>query len=61
VSIYKKLEDLNISLPELTQPVAEFVPYLRIGVLVFLAGHIAKTGGEAMDRPTRGGSYDRTG
>ena len=46
MSIYKKLDDLNITLPELTQPVAAFVPYLRIGVLVFLAGHIAKIGGK---------------
>jgi enamine deaminase RidA (YjgF/YER057c/UK114 family) len=45
VSIYKKLDDLGITLPELTQPVAAFVPYLRIGFLVFLAGHIAKLQG----------------
>jgi enamine deaminase RidA (YjgF/YER057c/UK114 family) len=46
VSIYEKLKNLNITLPELTQPVAAFVPYLRIGDLVFLAGHIAKIGGK---------------
>jgi enamine deaminase RidA (YjgF/YER057c/UK114 family) len=46
VSIYKKLDDLNIALPELTQPVGAFVPYLQIGNLVFLSGHIAKTGGK---------------
>jgi hypothetical protein len=31
MSIYKKLGDLNITLPELTPPVAAFVPYLRTG------------------------------
>ncbi|MGD0735339.1 MAG: RidA family protein [Terracidiphilus sp.] len=46
MSIYKKLDDLNIALPELTQPVGAFVPYLQIGNLVFLSGHIAKTGGK---------------
>jgi len=43
MSIYKKLNDLNITLPELTPPVAAFVPYLRTGNLIFLSGHIAKT------------------
>lgn len=46
MSIYKILNDLNITLPELTQPVAAFVPYLRIGDLIFLSGHIAKIGGK---------------
>jgi len=44
VSIYEKLEALNITLPELTPPVAAFVPFLRIGNLLFLSGHIAKNG-----------------
>jgi enamine deaminase RidA (YjgF/YER057c/UK114 family) len=46
VSIYKKLNDLNITLPDLTPPVAAFVPYLRTGNLIFLAGHIAKIDGK---------------
>jgi enamine deaminase RidA (YjgF/YER057c/UK114 family) len=33
-------------LPELTPPVAAFVPYLRTGNLIFLAGHIAKINGK---------------
>ncbi len=45
MSIYKKLGDLNITLPELTPPVAAFVPYLRTGNLIFLSGHIAKIDG----------------
>jgi enamine deaminase RidA (YjgF/YER057c/UK114 family) len=45
MSIYKKLNDLNITLPELTPPVAAFVPYLRTGNLIFLSGHIAKIDG----------------
>jgi len=45
MSIYKKLSDVNITLPELTPPVAAFVPYLRTGNLIFLSGHIAKIDG----------------
>jgi enamine deaminase RidA (YjgF/YER057c/UK114 family) len=45
MSIYKKLSDLNITLPQLTPPVAAFVPYLRTGNLIFLSGHIAKIDG----------------
>jgi enamine deaminase RidA (YjgF/YER057c/UK114 family) len=46
MSIYKKLNDLNITLPELTPPVAAFVPYLRTGNLIFVSGHIAKIDGK---------------
>jgi hypothetical protein len=42
VSVYEGLEALNIALPKLTPPVAAFVPFLRSGNLIFLAGHIAK-------------------
>ncbi len=45
MSIYKKLNDLNITLPELTPPVAACVPYMRTGNLIFLSGHIAKIDG----------------
>ena len=45
MSIYKTLSDLNITLPELTPPVAAFVPYLRTGNLIFLSGHIAQIDG----------------
>jgi enamine deaminase RidA (YjgF/YER057c/UK114 family) len=44
VSVYEKLDALNIALPQLTPPVAAFVPFLRTGNLLFLPGHIAKNG-----------------
>jgi enamine deaminase RidA (YjgF/YER057c/UK114 family) len=44
VSVYEKLDALNITLPELTAPVAAFVPFLHTGNLLFLSGHIAKNG-----------------
>ena len=46
MSAYEKLNALNITLPELTPPVAAFVPFLRIGNLLFLSGHIAKIDGK---------------
>lgn len=46
MSIYKKIAALEIVLPELTPPVAAFVPFLRSGNLIFLAGHIAKLDGQ---------------
>ena len=46
VSVYEKLKALNISLPEVTQPVAAFVPFVRSGKLLFVSGHIAKTDGK---------------
>jgi enamine deaminase RidA (YjgF/YER057c/UK114 family) len=46
MSVYDKLTALNISLPPLTAPVAAFVPFVRSGNLVFLAGHIAKKDGK---------------
>jgi hypothetical protein len=44
--MYEKLDALNITLPELTPPVAAFVPFLRSGNLLFLSGHIAKNDGK---------------
>jgi enamine deaminase RidA (YjgF/YER057c/UK114 family) len=45
VSVYKRLDALNIALLKLTPPVAAFLPFLRNGNLLFLAGHIAKVDG----------------
>jgi len=46
VSVYEKLDALHIMLPELTPPVAAFVPFLRSGNLLFSSGHIAKINGK---------------
>jgi enamine deaminase RidA (YjgF/YER057c/UK114 family) len=45
LSVYEKLRALKIELPEATPPVAAFLPFVRIGSLVFLSGHIAKKNG----------------
>ena len=47
MSIYEKLQDLDITLPELTAPVAAFLPFVRSGNLLFLSGHIAKRDGKS--------------
>jgi enamine deaminase RidA (YjgF/YER057c/UK114 family) len=44
--IYQNLKDLGITLPPLSIPAAAYVPYVHTGNLVFLSGHIAKTGGQ---------------
>ena len=46
MSVYENLNALKISLPEVTPPVAAFVPYVRTGNLVFVSGHIAKKDGK---------------
>ena len=46
MSVYEKLRALDIALPEVTPPVAAFVPFLRSGNLLFLSGHIAKRNGQ---------------
>jgi len=46
MSAYDKLDTLKITLPELTPPVAAFIPSLRTGNLLFLSGQIAKNDGK---------------
>lgn len=46
MSVYEKLDALHITFPELTSPVAAFVPFLRSGNLLFSSGHIAKINGK---------------
>jgi hypothetical protein len=44
MSVYEKFDALNIALPKLTPPVAAFVPFVRGGNLIFLAGHLGLIG-----------------
>ena len=41
-----KLKDLGLSLPEPAAPVANYVPYVTSGNLVFISGQISKIGDE---------------
>lgn len=45
MSIYDKLQQLQITLPPVAVPAAAYVPYVQTGNLVFLSGHIAKKDG----------------
>jgi enamine deaminase RidA (YjgF/YER057c/UK114 family) len=47
MSPYEKLKSLGITLPEMAPPGAAYVPFVRTGNLVYLAGHIAKKDGKA--------------
>ena len=46
MSVYDKLQALNINLPPLAVPAAAYVPYVQTGNLVFLSGHIARKDGK---------------
>ena len=46
MSIYAKLNQLNISLPPVSVPAAAYVPFVQSGNLVFLSGHIARKDGK---------------
>jgi len=50
MSVYDKLNELKISLPQPATPAAAYVPFVRTGNLVFISGHIAKQEG----KPWRG-------
>ncbi len=46
MSVYDKLQALNITLPPMAVPAAAYVPFVQTGNLVFLSGHIAKQDGK---------------
>ena len=46
MSVYDRLNALNIALPVVEPPVAAFVPVVRAGNLAFVSGHIAKENGK---------------
>jgi enamine deaminase RidA (YjgF/YER057c/UK114 family) len=50
MSIYDKLAELKIALPQPATPAAAYVLFVRTGNLVFISGHIAKKDG----KPWRG-------
>jgi enamine deaminase RidA (YjgF/YER057c/UK114 family) len=46
MSVYERLQALKISLPQVTPPVAAFVPFVLTGKQLFVSGHIAKKDGK---------------
>lgn len=46
MSVYEKLQALNITLPPASTPAATYVPYVQSGNLLFLSGHIARKDGQ---------------
>jgi enamine deaminase RidA (YjgF/YER057c/UK114 family) len=45
MNVYERLSAAQITLPELTAPVASFIPFFRTGNLIFVSGHIAMKNG----------------
>ena len=46
MTVYTKLQNLGITLPDLAIPAAAYVPFVKTGNLIFLSGHIAKKDGK---------------
>lgn len=46
MSIYDKLQQLQITLPPVAVPAAAYVPFVQSGKLIFVSGHIAKKDGK---------------
>jgi len=47
MSAYEKLKDLNITLPPVSAPAAAYVPFVRTGNLLFIAGHVSRKDGKS--------------
>lgn len=54
----KKLADMGLSLPPVSKPVANYVKAVRVGNLVFLAGHTSATKGKVGKDLTIEQGYD---
>ena len=48
MSVYDKLKALNITLAQVSAPMAAYVPYVRTGNLLFVSGHIARKDGKPL-------------
>lgn len=46
MSYYKKIDELQITLPAVATPVAAYVMYVQSGNMVYLSGHVAKKDGK---------------
>jgi len=46
MSVYTRLQELNITLPATAAPAASYVMHAQTGSIVFLSGHIAKKEGK---------------
>jgi enamine deaminase RidA (YjgF/YER057c/UK114 family) len=58
VSLDARLAALAIELPNVPVPVANFVPYKRLGNLIFLAGQVCEWNGEVRYVGRVGADYD---
>lgn len=46
MSVYARLQALNLTLPPVAVPAAAYLPYVQSGQQLFLSGHIAKQDGK---------------
>ncbi|SED00578.1 Enamine deaminase RidA, house cleaning of reactive enamine intermediates, YjgF/YER057c/UK114 family [Bradyrhizobium erythrophlei] len=45
MSVYQRLQAMDIVLPPITAPAASYAPYLRAGQTLYLSGHLARRDG----------------
>jgi enamine deaminase RidA (YjgF/YER057c/UK114 family) len=45
MSVYQRLQTMDIVLPPITAPAASYAPYLRTGQTLYLSGHLARRNG----------------
>ncbi|MBL1216621.1 MAG: RidA family protein [Planctomycetes bacterium] len=48
MSVYQRLEELGLELPEAPKPVASYVPWVRTGSLVFISGQLPLMDGKLL-------------
>jgi len=48
MSVYKRLEELGLELPEVPKPVAAYVPWVRAGSLVVISGQLPIVAGQLL-------------
>ncbi len=51
-SVYDRLDELGLELPEAPMPVAAYVPFVRTGNLIFISGQIPIAGGQILCKGT---------
>lgn len=58
LDIEQRLKDLQIELPAVPRPIANFVPWQRHGDIIYLAGQVCELNGDAVYKGRVGDSVD---
>ena len=50
MSFEARIKELGLTLPETTRPVANYVPAVQAGNLIFVSGHVSTAGGQLLSK-----------